>query len=73
MRLLLQVLGCACYADAGTAADGIRCGEITAIIIHPSYRRAGFGDSLLDFVEQVDLLGTAFLVRSFCAQSSGLG
>ncbi len=27
-------------------------GEITAIFIHPSYRRVGLGDSLLDFVEQ---------------------
>lgn len=47
-----QVLGCACYADVGMAGDGVRVGEITAIIVHPAYRRAGFGDSLLDFVEQ---------------------
>ena len=26
--------------------------ELGAFVVHPSYRRCGFGDSLLDFVEQ---------------------
>lgn len=52
----LQVLGCACYADLGAAADGVRVAEITAIIVHSGFRRLGFGDSLLDFVEQVGRL-----------------
>lgn len=26
--------------------------ELGAFVVHPAYRRAGFGDSLLDYVEQ---------------------
>lgn len=49
----MQVLGCAAIRDLGDSADGVRVAELGAFCVHPSYRRAGFGDSLLDYVEQV--------------------
>jgi ribosomal protein S18 acetylase RimI-like enzyme len=51
--LLPQVLGCAVIRDLGHAADGVRVAELGAFVVHKAYRRAGFGDSLLDYVEQV--------------------
>ncbi len=49
---ILQVLACVLLADLGKAADGLRCGELAAFCVHPSYRGSGRGDSLLDYVEQ---------------------
>lgn len=48
----MQVLGAAAITDLGEADDGVRVAELGAFVVHPSYRRAGFGDSLLDYVEQ---------------------
>ena len=47
-----RVLACACCDDLGLAPDGIRTAEISALIVDPSFRRQGLGDSLLDYVEQ---------------------
>jgi amino-acid N-acetyltransferase len=47
-----KVLGCVVVEDLGKAADGVRTAELAAFIVEPSYRRNGFGDSLLDYVEQ---------------------
>ena len=47
-----KVLGCAVTLDLGEAEDGVQTYEICAFIIEPSYRRLGFGDSLIDYVEQ---------------------
>lgn len=47
-----KVLGCCYVADLGEAEGGVRVAELAAFVIDPSYRRQGFGDSLLDYVEQ---------------------
>jgi amino-acid N-acetyltransferase len=47
-----QVLACALLHELGASADGVQCGELAAFCVHPSYRGAGRGDSLLDYVEQ---------------------
>ncbi|KAI3433843.1 hypothetical protein D9Q98_003646 [Chlorella vulgaris] len=47
-----KVLACAVVCDLGECADGVRGAELGAFCVHPAYRRAGFGDSLLDYVEQ---------------------
>ena len=47
-----KVLGCAVTTDLGRSEDGLRTYELSAFVIEPSYRRLGFGDSLLDYVEQ---------------------
>lgn len=47
-----RVLACACCDDLGVAPDGVRTAEISALVVDPSYRRQGLGDSLLDYVEQ---------------------
>ncbi|PSC67080.1 putative amino-acid acetyltransferase chloroplastic isoform X1 [Micractinium conductrix] len=44
-----KVLGAAAITDLGEADDGVRVAELGAFVVHPSYRRAGFGDSLLDY------------------------
>jgi len=49
----MQVLGVAAINDVGCTADDVRVAELGAFVVHPAYRRAGFGDSLLDYVEQV--------------------
>lgn len=49
----MQILGAAAITDLGPAEDGVRVAELGAFVVHPAYRRAGFGDSLLDYVEQV--------------------
>lgn len=51
----------ACYAapretHSLTHAHPSQVAELGAFVVHPAYRRAGFGDSLLDYVEQVGLL-----------------
>lgn len=46
------MLGCAAILDLGESADGVRVAELGAFVVHPAYRRSGFGDSLLDYVEQ---------------------
>lgn len=53
----MQVLACAVVCDLGECADGVRGAELGAFCVHPAYRRAGFGDSLLDYVEQVGWVG----------------
>lgn len=47
-----NVLGCACARDLGAAPDGAATAELGAFVVHPGYRGSGFGDSLLDYVEQ---------------------
>ncbi|KAL4424467.1 hypothetical protein ABPG77_006405 [Micractinium sp. CCAP 211/92] len=47
-----KILGAAAITDLGPAEDGVRVAELGAFVVHPAYRRAGFGDSLLDYVEQ---------------------
>lgn len=46
------MLACALLHELGASADGVQCGELAAFCVHPSYRGAGRGDSLLDYVEQ---------------------
>lgn len=51
----------ACYAAPRaalclTSLAPSQVAELGAFVVHPAYRRAGFGDSLLDYVEQVGLL-----------------
>jgi amino-acid N-acetyltransferase len=48
----VQVLACALLLELGASSDGVLCGELAAFCVHPSYRGAGRGDSLLDYVEQ---------------------
>ena len=48
----LQVLACVLLQPLGPSEDGTECGELAAFCVHPSYRGAGRGDSLLDYVEQ---------------------
>ncbi len=48
----LQVLACVLLQPLGPSEDGTQCGELAAFCVHPSYRGAGRGDSLLDYVEQ---------------------
>ena len=48
----LQVLACVLLLPLGPSEDGTQCGELAAFCVHPSYRGAGRGDSLLDYVEQ---------------------
>jgi amino-acid N-acetyltransferase len=47
-----RLLGLALVADLGAALDGERVAEVAAFVVDPGYRRLGFGDSLLDYVEQ---------------------
>ncbi|KAL4437093.1 hypothetical protein ABPG75_004232 [Micractinium tetrahymenae] len=47
-----KILGAAAITDLGAADDGVRVAELGVFVVHPAYRRAGFGDSLLDYVEQ---------------------
>ncbi len=49
---VLQVLACVLLLPLGPSEDGTQCGELAAFCVHPSYRGAGRGDSLLDYVEQ---------------------
>ncbi|CAL5225511.1 g8341 [Coccomyxa viridis] len=47
-----KVLACVLLLPLGPSEDGTQCGELAAFCVHPSYRGAGRGDSLLDYVEQ---------------------
>ncbi len=46
------MLACSVVQDLGRSADGVCVAELCAFVVHPSYRRVGFGDSLLDYTEQ---------------------
>ena len=46
------MLACVLLQPLGPSEDGTQCGELAAFCVHPSYRGAGRGDSLLDYVEQ---------------------
>ena len=46
------MLACVLLQPLGPSEDGTECGELAAFCVHPSYRGAGRGDSLLDYVEQ---------------------
>jgi amino-acid N-acetyltransferase len=47
-----RILGCCCCQHIGLSDDGKHVFEITAFIVHKGFRRAGLGDSLIDWVEQ---------------------
>ena len=67
----LQVLACVLLADLGKAADGLRCGELAAFCVHPSYRGSGRGDSLLDYVEQSENGHAWHAVKHLLGQECG--
>lgn len=47
-----KVLGCAQLKNLGTNSAGMKCAEVAAFCVDPSYRNGGRGDSLLDYLEQ---------------------
>jgi len=47
-----RILACCCSQHIGLSDDGKHVFEITAFIVHKGFRRAGLGDSLIDWVEQ---------------------
>lgn len=49
---ILQVLACAQLKNLGTNSAGMKCAEVAAFCVDPSYRNGGRGDSLLDYIEQ---------------------
>jgi len=47
-----KVLACAQLKNLGTNSAGMKCAEVAAFCVDPSYRNGGRGDSLLDYIEQ---------------------
>lgn len=47
-----DVLACAVYSILGEGSDGKVVVEINALIVSESHRNNGFGDSILDYIEQ---------------------
>lgn len=45
-----EVLACALVKPLGEGADGVEVCELGAFCVHPAFRGAGRGDSMLDYL-----------------------